>query len=161
MIMKNEQQLLQIRTLFIGIVNKLNRLEKTPRQYGTDEVLYASEIQAIETLGYHPGLNVTEFAEKHGVTKGAVSQLIKKLAHKGLVTRYKDPLNQKEVLLKLTTKGEIAFHQHTLFHLQFAQEFFDAFETMPAEHIQAIIKFLATLDELFDRAFAMEESRTT
>ena len=102
--MKNENELLKIRELFISVVNKLNTLEKTPRRYGTDELLYASELTAIETLGYHPGINVTEFAEKHSITKGAVSQLINKLEKKDLVKREKNPTNQKEVLLKLTNK---------------------------------------------------------
>jgi DNA-binding MarR family transcriptional regulator len=150
--MKNEQGLLKIRENFLRVVNKLNTIEKTPHSYGTDELLYASEMGAIETLGYQPGLNVTEFAQKHGITKGAVSQLVKKLEKKGLVTRHKSSSNRKEVLLKLTTKGEIAFHQHSLFHLQAAKEFFEKFENMPPEKIAAVTEFLEDLDALFDKA---------
>ena len=150
--MKNERELLQIRELFLKIVNKLNQLEKTPRRYGTDEWLYASELLMIESLGYKPGVNVTEYAENHGITKGAVSQLVKKLEKKGLVERYKNPTNQKEVLLKLTMKGEIAFHKHTLLHLQFAKDFFEEFENLTSEQTGLIIHFLTSLDGLFDRA---------
>lgn len=155
--MKNEEQLKKIRELFVKIINKLNTLERTPRNYGTDELLYTSEIITIETLGYHPDLNVTAFANKHGVTKGAVSQTIKRLEKKGFVTRYKNPVNQREVMLKLTTKGEIAFHQHTLFHLRFAKEFFDEFENMTPEQASFLINFLTKLDQLFDRAFEMDK----
>ena len=127
-------------------------MEKTPRRYGTDELLYTSEILTIESLGYQSGVNVTEFASKHGITKGAVSQIINKLEQKGLVTRYKGSENQKEVLLKLTTKGEIAFHQHQLFHLQFAREFFDEFENMTQEHLSVLINFFTKLDHIMERA---------
>lgn len=150
--MKNEHELIRIRELFLSIVNKLNALEKTPRHYGTDELLYASEIAMIESLGYKPDVNVTEFADNHGITKGAVSQQVKKLEKKGLVTRHKNPANQKEVLLKLTTKGQIAFHQHTLLHLQLANEFFERFETLQPDELALIIEFLGTLDRLFDKA---------
>ncbi len=149
--MKNERELLQVRELFLSIVNKINTLEKIPRRYGTDELLYASELIMIESLGYKPNVNVTEFAENHGITKGAVSQLVKKLEKKGFVTRHKNPTNQKEVLLKLTMKGEIIFHQHTLMHLQFAKEFFERFEAMKPEQLGMILQFLSSLDRLFDR----------
>ena len=157
--MDNSQELLKIRQAFLRVVNKLNTIEKTPHSYGTDELLYASEMTAIETLGYQPGLNVTEFAHKHGITKGAVSQLVKKLEKKGLVERHQSPSNRKEVLLKLTTKGEIAFHRHRLFHLQAAKEFFEKFENMPPENIAIITGFLEELESLFDRALAMMEAR--
>ena len=109
----------------------------------------------LESLGYRSGVNVTEYAENHGITKGAVSQLVKKLERKGLVERYKNPTNQKEVLLKLTMKGEIAFHKHTLLHLQFAKEFFEEFENLTPEQTGLIIHFLSSLDDLFERAEAM------
>jgi DNA-binding MarR family transcriptional regulator len=156
--MKNEQELIELRELFLSIVNKLNALEKTPRHYGTDELLYNSEVLMIESLGYRPNLNVTEFAERHGITKGAVSQLAKKLEKKGLVTRHKNPDNQKEVLLKLTTKGEIAFHQHTLLHLRFAKEFFDCFDSLKPEEIELILKFLTMLDDLFNRVDELDDA---
>jgi DNA-binding MarR family transcriptional regulator len=150
--MKNQEELLKIRGLLLKIINRINQMEKTPRRYGTDELLYTSELNMIESLGYKSGVNVTEYAENHGVTKGAVSQLVKKLEKKGLVERYKNPTNQKEVFLKLTMKGEIAFHKHTLLHLQFAKEFFEEFENMTPEQTGLIIHFLASLDELFERA---------
>ena len=153
--MKNQAELVKMRELFLKIMNRLNQLEKTPRRYGTDELLYTSELTMIESLGYRPGVNVTEYAENHGITKGAVSQLVKKLEKKGLVERYKNPTNQKEVLLKLTMKGEIAFHKHTLLHLQFAKEFFDEFEALTPEQTGLIIRFLTSLDKLFDRAESM------
>jgi DNA-binding MarR family transcriptional regulator len=153
--MKNQEELVKMRELFLKIFNRLNQLEKTPRKYGTDELLYTSELLMIEGLGYKPGVNVTEYAENHGITKGAVSQLVKKLEKKGLVERYKNPTNQKEVFLKLTMKGEIVFHKHILLHLQFAKDFFDEFETLTPEQIGLIMHFLTTLDNLFDRAESM------
>ncbi len=155
--MENEDYLIKIRELFLSVVNKMNTLEKIPRHYGTDELLYASELTAIETLGYRPGMNVTEFADAHGITKGAVSQLMNKLEKKGLATRCKSPASQKEVLLKLTNKGEMVFHQHKLFELQFAEEFFKEFENMKPEQFDAIINFLEKIDRLFDVGLELKD----
>ncbi|EFK05222.1 transcriptional regulator, MarR family [delta proteobacterium NaphS2] len=78
----------ELREAFIRIVAKYRILEKRPQDYGIGEVLHPSEIHTIEMIGKNPGINVTGLAGRLGVTKGAVSQLIKKLENKGLVSKY-------------------------------------------------------------------------
>ena len=46
---------------------------------------------------------MTKLAEIMGVTKGAISQTIRKLVHKNLIV--KTNINRKEVNLKLSVKG--------------------------------------------------------
>ena len=150
--MEFEKEIAEIRTLFLGIINEYNTIEKTPRNYGTGELLYASEMNIIETLGYNQGINVTDLAEKLGVTKGAISQVIKKLEKKNLVSRFREPGNNREVLLKLTIKGEIAFHQHELFHLQFSSKFFEEIEKWTPEEIAFLKNVLKSIFDLFEKA---------
>jgi len=101
---------------FGKIINKFNYIERIPRDFGTGNLLYPSEIHLIETIGKTPGINVTELAKKHGITKAAISQKLKKLEKKDLVKRFKNSENEKAVLLKLTTEGKIAFKGHERFH---------------------------------------------
>ena len=147
--MKNEQEFVHIRELILSIAHKMNSLENSPRSYGTDEVLYGSELLMIESLGCRPNVNVTGFAENHGVTKGAVSQLVKKLEKKGLVARGKCPANQKEVLLKLTPKGEIVFTRHEAKRLHTVKTFFERFENMNPQELDLITTFLSSVESLF------------
>ena len=101
---------------FSKIINKFNYIEKIPRDFGTGKLLYPSEIHLIETIGKTPGINVTELAKRHGISKAAISQKLKKLEEKDLVERFKDSENEKAVLLKLTTQGKISFKGHERFH---------------------------------------------
>lgn len=101
---------------FSKIINKFNFIERIPRDFGTGNVLYPSEIHLIETIGKTPGINVTQLAKRHGISKAAISQKLKKLEKKDLVKRFKDRENEKTVLLKLTTQGKIAFKGHERFH---------------------------------------------
>ncbi len=101
---------------FTRMINKFNYIEKIPRDFGTGNLLYPSEIHLIETIGKTPGINVTELAKKHGISKAAISQKLKKLEKKDLIERFKDNENEKAVLLKLKIKGEIAFKGHESFH---------------------------------------------
>jgi DNA-binding MarR family transcriptional regulator len=150
--MKYEKEMNELRDLFLSIINKYKEYEKIPQYYGTNELLYLSEITTIETIGAYPEINVTDLAQKLGITKGAISQKLKKLEKKELVVRSKDPLNHKEVRIKLTLKGEIAFHQHQLFHLQFASEFFNELEQWTPEQMVFLKRVFTVFNQLFDKA---------
>lgn len=59
------------------------------------------------------------------VTKGAVSQIIKKLEHKGMIIKDTDPRNQSRLALRLTSSGETAYMHHEKLHRKY-EEIFNA-----------------------------------
>ena len=85
----NEKILGEIMEQFIRIVNKFNRFEKVPMDFGVEEMLYPSEIHTIEAIGNNSRINVSQLAELLGITKGAVSQMINKLVRKQFVKKTK------------------------------------------------------------------------
>ena len=101
---------------FIRILNKSTERLKTPRDYGTGEILHQSEIHTIEAIGNNPGIHLSELAKILGVTRGAIQQMSEKLVTKGFVLRYKEPYDNKKVFLKLTEKGKIAYNGHEKSH---------------------------------------------
>jgi len=102
----------EIMELFIRAVHKYNALEKTPSKLGSKHNLYHSERHFLDKIGDNPGMNITEFAGAAGITKGAVSQVVKKLENKSLVKRYKSSVNDKEVFVELTRTGRDIYIQH-------------------------------------------------
>ena len=95
--------------------------------FGTGVLMHPKEIHTVQAIGRYPRINVTKLAEYTGVTKGAVSQTIKKLVRKGLVHRTHAPGNAKEVVLQLTDLGWIGFRNHEKFHMdtyRIAEEYF-------------------------------------
>ena len=68
---------------FIKLANKYNSLEKIPADYGVGKDLYHSERHLLDQIGDYPEKNITELAQFMGVTKGAISQTVKKLETKG------------------------------------------------------------------------------
>ena len=101
-----------IMELFIKAVHNYNALEKLPCKTGTKHDLYHSERHFLDTIGDHPGMNITEFAAESGITKGAISQVVKKLETKGFARRYKSSDNDKEVFIELTRDGRDIYIQH-------------------------------------------------
>jgi DNA-binding MarR family transcriptional regulator len=135
----------------IRVVNKFGRLNQIPRDFGVGVPLSPAEVHAIDAIGSNPGIHVTEAAQAKGVTPGAISQIISKLEEKSLILRYKDPNNQKSVRLKLTTKGEIAFHQFQAFKLEILAGFWEVFdEKLNAEQVALLLRFGKALEAYVD-----------
>ena len=61
----------------------------------------------IETIGSYETITTTKLAEKLGITKGAVSQITRKLLEKNLIMKIPSGEKVNEVLILLTDKGRI------------------------------------------------------
>ncbi|MCJ7446498.1 MAG: MarR family transcriptional regulator [Bacteroidales bacterium] len=94
--------------LFLKILHLYSVINKKPKDYGTGDLLYFTEIHTITMVGKNKKINVTRLAEVMGVTKGAISQTIKKLVSKNLILKT-NLRNRKEVNLKLSEKGRLVY----------------------------------------------------
>jgi DNA-binding MarR family transcriptional regulator len=94
--------------IFERIIQKIVISRISPRDYGTGETLYLAQIHAINAVGNHPGINITELSRILGVTKGTVSPVVNKLASKKYLKKYRDTGDGKIVLVELTDKGRLA-----------------------------------------------------
>ena len=99
------------------LITRIESMHTPALSFGTGVLMHQKEIHTVQAIGRHPGINVTKLAEYTGVTKGAVSQTIKKLTRKGLVKRTHAPGNAKEVVLELTELGWVGFYNHEKFHM--------------------------------------------
>jgi DNA-binding MarR family transcriptional regulator len=104
--MNREQAGKEIMNLFLRAVNKYNALEKVPVKHAAHRDLYHSERHLLDRIADNPHLNISELGKHAGVTKGAISQVVKKLEAKGLVERYKKGTSDKEVFVELTALGK-------------------------------------------------------
>ena len=143
---------------FVGLVRLYEELEKTPRSFGTDELLSSSEIHLIERIGDNEErLSVTDLAVLIGVTKGAVSQHLKKLEKKELTVKEEDPRNISRSIVKLTTKGKAAFYAHKHWHEKMDGGFKAYFMNLDKDNIQFLYEFMTRIEDFMDRAISTEE----
>jgi MarR family. len=68
--------------LFRQVINQYIELDKKPYSYGIGQKLYLSEVHTIDAIGKHDKINITKLAMYQNVTKGAVSQMVRKLVKK-------------------------------------------------------------------------------
>ncbi len=105
----------EIRLQIARFVHKYNTLEKIPYDFEAG-LLHPAEIHLLEEVGQGRGLTGRALCAGLGVTKGAVSQLVKKLTLKGYLKADRQARSGKEIPLSLTARGRKAFEAHMRFH---------------------------------------------
>ncbi len=129
----------------LRMLNQMNQMEDMPKSFGTDLLIHTSEIHTIATIGDHPGCNISELAEELGIAKPSVSEIVQKIEAKDLIEKYKLPANRKEVRLKLTEKGSVAYKGHAEFHADMFSNIYSHMKKIPEESLN---EFKAALDNI-------------
>jgi DNA-binding MarR family transcriptional regulator len=138
---------------FVGLVRLYEELESTPRRYGTNELLTSSEIHLIERIGDNvESLSVTDLAGLIGVTKGAVSQHLKRLATKELTKKEEDPRNLSRSIVKLTSKGKAAYYSHKHWHEKMDGGYKAYFTSLDQDRVRFLYDFMARVEDFLTRA---------
>jgi DNA-binding MarR family transcriptional regulator len=137
---------------FIRMVNKYNAMEKHPVSYGTKHEFYHSERHMLDLFGDNPELNITELAQHTGVTKGAISQVVSKLEDKGAVLRYKEGGNEKDVLVRLTRKGEEIYEHHKKINEKTVSQLQSGMKDYSDENISCLLDMFKWIEEYLDES---------
>lgn len=87
-------------------------MEKEPRYYNTDQLLYTNEVHTLKVIAQFEGITQKELTEKMFRTKGATSIMINKLEKKGLVVRREDKDDARLLRLYLTEEGRTVNNSH-------------------------------------------------
>ncbi len=133
------------------IMNKITTLEKLPRDFGTGDKLFPSEIHTIQAIGQHPGINMTDLASMLGISKPAVAQIVGKIVKKKLVERYNGSHNRKEVRARLTESGESAFRGHQEFHARMDTVFLDRLRRLKSREFGVLSELARDMALYFDQ----------
>jgi DNA-binding MarR family transcriptional regulator len=123
---------------------------KQPNKFGTDQLLYSSEIHTLDMIGKHPGITVTELADRQGISKSALPKIIHKLIQKDLIYRYQETGNKKNILLELTRKGRIAVQHHFEFHETFDSGIMEKINLLTPEEYLFLHNILEELEQYID-----------
>lgn len=135
----------------VALMDKYVEVNKLPRRFGTGDPLFPTEIHTVQHIGDHPGIRMTDLASIMGVSRAAVSQNIAKLAKKGLVERFNDDGNKKEVLLRLTVPGQRAFREHRKFHERMDAPVVNHIHGLSQKEILVVTRLVSEISRELDR----------
>ena len=151
--MNNELQILI--DLFLKILHLYSIIGRKPKDYGTGDLLYFTEVHTITMVARNDEVNMTQLAEIMGVTKGAISQTIRKLVHKNLILRT-NINNRKEINLRLSEKGKRVLSAQESFQKEiftFAGELYEKARPEDRETVRRL--FLAISGNMENRVKAL------
>ena len=110
--MNRQEKFYDLMNIVYDVFDKIALYEKSPRSYGTDDLLHMIEAHTIEIIGKNKDITVSVIAGKMYKSKSAVSQVVERLVKKGLVEKKEHPSDSRKSILELTEKGQIIFYHH-------------------------------------------------
>ena len=135
---------------YMMLVEKISNTTKTYKSFGTDVNIYRSEIHIIQLIGDRQGVYISEISRLIGVTKGTVSQIVRRLENKGLVEKRTDESNNTRQIATLTDKGMTAYQAHVEYHQHKHKEMENFLASLSTEN-------KAILEGFLDKAYNMIE----
>lgn len=132
------------------ISRKKSDLEKKPHEYGTGILMQHAEMYMVEVLGQNEGMSVTKIANVMQITKGAVSQTLKKLEQKGLIQKFPDPANASRTLIYLSSEGKRVFSAHQKWHRKVDGGFSEYLDGLLGNDVLLIRDFLNRYEFFLD-----------
>ncbi len=144
MAIKNEDLVQQIER----VINKFIFLEKKRRFPYGDIDLYPSEIHLMFCVKEKQATNATKMAERLGVTKGAVSQVITRLVKKGILVKSRDPYAKNELTVSFTPLGEKAVEEFWQMKNEIHQQYDHYLATLNSQELDTLTRFLTYLEEM-------------
>ena len=121
-----------------------------PHELDSALPLSMAEVHTLRNIEENPGITVTELAASGRKTKGAVSQIVKKLENRGYLFRERCPVDGKRALLHVNEEGKRLsqiFKKHSLKSLRSLLDGLlercgmaevDAFFTVAAAYVQLL-----------------------
>jgi DNA-binding MarR family transcriptional regulator len=149
--METEAASKEIMELFLRVVNKYNALEKIPVRRYSDHGLYHSERHMLDRVADNPDRNITDLARDFGVTKGAITQIAKKLEAKGMIRRYKRAANDKEVFIELTEAGREFCEERSRTNKETMGPLIEELKRHSEETVLFLVSMFHWLDEFMDQ----------
>lgn len=110
---KNNKQYSNVEA--VDIIHQMANLyisTKIPQDYGTGEEYTSVEVHTLKHIADNPGITLTELAKDYAKTKGAISQIVKKIENKGLIYREAALNNDNKFHLYMTEKGNVLDEAH-------------------------------------------------
>lgn len=132
------------------LFNKAALIEREPVDTGDGILLYTSEIHLIDMAGRFPDESMSALALRLGITKGAVSQTVKKLETKGYLERVCREGDNKTIFLRLTDSGLRAFGWHQVYHAIVNDRIARKIDLLDPKDRKTIQKVLVQMEQIFD-----------
>lgn len=118
--------------------------------YGTGEQYHTREVHMLSYIADHPGISPGEIAKNWNQTRGATSQMLRKLTDRGLIRAEQDKRDRRSSFLYVTDKGKDLDQKHKKYDTETINVYLDQLHTIYSEdEIQLAYNVLNSWIEIF------------
>lgn len=135
-----------INEILVEIFNDISDIERNDVAVGEFEDITYNDMHIIDAIGLGEGRMMTEIARRLKITVGSLTTSMNSLVKKGYVVRERSEEDRRVVYIRLTDKGERAYHRHADFHKRMIDA---AIQGLQEEEIPTLMKCLGGLIEFF------------
>lgn len=115
--------------LHIKLMNQYASLYSKALAYGNGQSMSFAEAQVIEGIFDNKDIKMSQLAQELGISSPAISKSIKKLVERGLVEKYKEVDNNKDIKMRITCLGKEVYGAYqTYMYDHLFSEVFDLLE---------------------------------
>jgi DNA-binding MarR family transcriptional regulator len=133
---------------FMRIANLVVQSDGKASDYGTGFSITKAEIHAVEAIGDHPGISVSDFARLRGISRSAASQIVARLKMKKLITQSMASGSDRDTSMKLSKAGEIAYRRHEAGHERLYRAMEARLGGLPRTAVDELAMLLDEIEEL-------------
>ena len=135
-----------INDVLVHLFNEIMELEEQAIITEEYKDITNNDMHIIEAVGLGEGNNMSTIAKKLGITVGSLTTSMNSLVNKKYAVRHRSEEDRRIVNIKLTEKGEKAYHHHAEFHRKMVEA---VVETLDEEEIPVLMKALDNLYQFF------------
>ncbi len=146
-----------VTSAMLRVFDKVQRNRRLARDYGTGDQLTMVEAEACQLIAATGGISPSDLADRIGVTRSAVSQALKGMRTRGLITVENPPGNWKARVVSVTDKGAIVADGVTDLHRQMS----DAVYAESPDDLESYLALFNRLDSFFAEVIAVSKSKVS
>lgn len=136
----------------------ISQFEEISLTAPNQEELTPSELHIVECIGNQEKMTSKEIGEELRITKGAVSQQLKKLIKSQVVEKEVSLTDKRVSFIKLTEKGELFYQKHQEIKLYFEQ---NLAKELNEEEMIGFIKGISLLNNNLEEMVTHNEKQNT
>lgn len=135
-----------INHILVNLINEIWELEEKAIITEEFKDLTNNDMHVIEAIGLGEGNNMSSIAKKLNITVGSLTTAVNNLVNKNYVERSRSKEDRRVVYVRLTEKGNNAYHHHEDYHRQMTRAIIDKLDK---EELPVLMKTLDALTEFF------------
>ena len=136
-----------INHILVNLINEIWELEEKAIITEEFKDLTNNDMHVIEAIGLGEGNNMSSTAKKLNITVGSLTTAVNNLVNKNYVERSRSKEDRRVVYVRLTEKGNNAYHHHEDYHRQMTEAILDKLDE---KELPVLIKTLDALSEFFN-----------